>query len=249
MSAKQGIVIPVYNHGKTAGSLVENLSRLGLPVIIVDDGSNEDTKSCLEKIYSSCSLTVPVRLNKNSGKGRAVYEGIKKAAELGLSHVLQIDADGQHDISRAGFFLGESAARPDALICSYPVYDDSVPGSREKGRVVANTWAKIVTLSNDIKESMLGFRVYPVEPVLSICNRHYIDFRMGFDIEILVRLHWKNIPFIFYPVGVSYPCDGISHFKPVLDNVRISWVFTRLCCAMIPKIPALLIRRWKKDRS
>jgi glycosyltransferase involved in cell wall biosynthesis len=245
---KQGIIIPVYNHGKAVGAVVEKLSPLRFPIIMVDDGSDSETKSCLEKIYSSYPLTVPVTLQKNSGKGRAVFEGLKKAEELGLTHVLQIDADGQHDAGQARFFLEESAAHPEAVICSYPEYDDSVPAIRRKGRVVANTWAKIVTLSADIKESMLGFRVYPVEPTLNLCRHLCIDYRMGFDIEILVRLHWKNIPFIFHPVRVTYPADGISHFRPVRDNMRISWVYTRLCCGMLLRLPILLMRKLRKGR-
>jgi glycosyltransferase involved in cell wall biosynthesis len=246
---KQGIIIPVYNHGKAAGAVVEKLSSLGIPIIIVDDGSDSETKSYLEKIYSTFPLTVPVVLGKNSGKGRAFYEGLKKAEETGLSHVLQIDADGQHDSGQAAFFLAESADHLEAVICSYPVYDDSALAIRRKGRVIANTWAKIVTLSADIKESMLGFRVYPVVPTLNLYRRSYIDSRMGFDIEILVRLYWKNTPLIFHPVGVSYPADGISHFRLVRDNIRISAVYTRLCCEMLIKWPILLVREIRRKNA
>jgi glycosyltransferase involved in cell wall biosynthesis len=245
-ATKQGIIIPVYNHGKAVGAVVERLSSLGLPIIIVDDGSGSETKSCLEQIYVAFPLTVPVSLQKNSGKGKAFFEGLKKAEELGLSHVLQIDADGQHDAGQAGFFLEESAAYPEAVVCSYPEYDDSAPTIRRKGRVVANTWAKIVTLSADVKESMLGFRVYPVAPTLNLFRHSHIDSRMGFDIEILVRLVWKNIPLIFHPVRVTYPIDGISHFRPVRDNIRISWAYTRLCCGMLVRLPILLWRKLKR---
>jgi glycosyltransferase involved in cell wall biosynthesis len=242
----QGIIIPVYNHGRAAGAVVEQLSALGLPIIVVDDGSDDETKALLEKIYADFHLTVPVRLAKNSGKGRAFCAGIAKARELGLTHALQIDADGQHDAGRARFFLEESAAHPGALICSYPEYDDTVPASRRHGRKVANTWAKIVTLSPEIIETMLGFRVYPVEPVYRVCHGSYTDARMGFDIEILVRMHWKQIPFIFHPVRVTYPADGISHFRMVRDNIRISWVYTRLCCGMLLRLPLLLFRRLRR---
>jgi glycosyltransferase involved in cell wall biosynthesis len=250
-AVKQGIIIPVYNHGLAVGAVVESLIPLGLPIVIVDDGSNSETKSCLEKMYSFYPAVVPVILQKNSGKGAAFFAGLQKAAELGLTHVLQIDADGQHDCSRAGFFLEESAAHPEAAICSFHGYDGSVPASRRHGRRIANTWAKIVTLSSRIKESMLGFRVYPVKPVLSLYDNSCMDSRMGFDIEILVRLVWKNIPLIYHPVGVTYPIGGISHFRPIRDNVRISWLFTRLCCGMIIRLPVLLGRiiRHKREKD
>ena len=245
---KQGIIIPVYNHGGALGAVVANLAPLGLPIIVVDDGSDSATKAAIEKIHAAFPQTVPVRLEKNSGKGRAFFAGITKARELGLSHVLQIDADGQHDSGRVAFFLQAAAARPGALICSYPEYDDSVPPGRLHGRKIANTWAKIVTLSADIRESLLGFRVYPVEPVVRLYRQVRIDSRMGFDIDILVRLHWKNIPVVFYPVRVTYPADGVSHFRIVRDNIRISWVYTRLCCGMLIRLPLLLYRCFKRRK-
>jgi len=245
---KQGILIPVYDHGKAAAEVVEKLKFLNLPVILVDDGSGSQTKAFLEKIYSSYTFVVPVILEKNKGKGKAFFFGLKKADELGISHVLQIDADGQHDAASAGFFMEESRANPNALICSFPIYDSSAPSSRKNGRKVANTWAKIVTLSVEIKESLLGFRVYPVKPALEIYSRSYIDSRMGFDIDILVRLYWKKIPLIFHPVKVTYPLDGISHFRLFWDNVRISFCFTRLCCGMLLRLPVLAVRAIRRNR-
>ena len=246
---KQGIVIPVYNHGRAVGAVVEKLKPLGLPIILVDDGSDSETKAILDEIHSSCPLTVSAALKKNSGKGRAVIEGLITAEGLGLSHVLQIDADGQHDAQRARFFLEESASHPQALICSYPEYDESIPASRFQGRKIANTWVKIVTLSSDIKESMLGFRVYPIGHILGLYRHAILDWRMGFDVEILVRLNWKNIHMIYHPVKVSYPADGISHFRLLEDNARISWVFTKLCLMMFPRLPVLLARLIRRKRG
>jgi glycosyltransferase involved in cell wall biosynthesis len=246
---RQGFVIPVYNHGKTAGPLAEKLARYGLPVIMVDDGSDGETKSCLARSAAACPLVSIVSLEKNSGKGAAVIRGMERARELGLTHILQIDADGQHDADRSGFFLEESAAHPEAVICSRPEYDDSVPASRKNGRKIANTWAKIVTLSSAITDAMLGFRVYPVEPFLRLCRTQCLDLRMGFDIEILVRLYWMGLPLIFHPVRVVYPKDGISHFRMVRDNIRISWVFTRLFFGMLIRLPLLVRCRTREEPS
>jgi glycosyltransferase involved in cell wall biosynthesis len=220
--------------------VLEKLRPLGLPLIIVDDGSDAETKAAIEKLAAAGPPVFALRFPRNRGKGAAVLAGIGRARELGLSHVLQIDADGQHDCERAAFFLARSAARPEALICSVPEYDETAPLSRRKGRIIANTWAKIVTLSPGIRETMLGFRVYPVEAVKRLPRG--LDSRMGFDIEILVRLYWRNVPLEFYPVRVTYPPDGISHFRLVRDNLRISWVYTRLCCGMLLRFPLLLLR-------
>jgi glycosyltransferase involved in cell wall biosynthesis len=246
---KQGIIIPVYNHGRALGGVVERLKELGLPIVIVDDGSDAETKACIADIHAKFQLTVLVTLEKNSGKGRAFFAGLEKARELGLTHALQIDADGQHDAGRAAFFLAESALHPEALVCSWPEYDESVPASRKHGRKIANTWVKIVTLSSAIPESMLGFRVYPVEAAYRLYQRACIDSRMGFDIDILARLSWAGVPLIFHPVRVSYPADGLSHFRAVRDNMRISWTYTRLCCGMLLRLPLLLGRVMRKRRS
>ncbi|MDR2842039.1 MAG: glycosyltransferase family 2 protein [Spirochaetaceae bacterium] len=239
-----GFLIPVYNHGKTALPLVEKLADFGIPIILVDDGSNSETKEYLKKIVSAYKLSILVSLAKNTGKGGAIIAGLDKAHEIGITHILQIDADGQHDFSRASFFFEESAKNPSALLCGYPEYDETVPANRKNGRVIANTWSKIVTFFlSDIKDSMCGFRVYPVAITRNVTRHLFIDKRMGFDIETLVRLVWKNVPLIFYPVKVTYPKDGISHFHLIKDNIRISGVFTRLFVGMVLRLPLLLIRK------
>lgn len=229
--------------------MVQKLAGYGLPAILVDDGSDAETKGYLAKILADTPSAILVTLEKNGGKGAAVMAGIDRARAEGLTHVLQIDADGQHDTERAGFFLEESAAHPEAIICGRPEYDNSVPLIRKNGRKVANTWAKIVTLSRDLPDVLCGFRVYPVERSRHICRYAFIDKRMGFDTEILVRLYWKHVPVRFYPVRVSYPQDGVSHFRPVRDNIGISLVFTRLCIGMIIRLPFLLASRLRGRRG
>jgi glycosyltransferase involved in cell wall biosynthesis len=240
---KQGILIPVYKHCKTALAMTERLVALGLPVILVDDGNDEGGKEYLARAAAVSSLVYLVTLPENGGKGRAISAGMDKAHELGLIHVLQIDADGQHDEGRIPFFLEQARLCPEAMICGCPEFDASAPASRVKGRKIANAWSRIVTLSGGIRDAMCGFRVYPVEATRLILRRVHYDRRMGFDIEILVRLSWEGIPSLFYPVKVTYPKDGLSNFHPVRDNARISWVFTRLFFGMLLRLPVLLYRR------
>ncbi|MFP3089349.1 glycosyltransferase family 2 protein [Treponema sp. TIM-1] len=243
---RQGYLIPVYNHGKTTGPLVEALlQQWDLPVILVDDGSDGETKAYLADIAGAFSSVVLVTLDKNQGKGAALYAGIDRARELGLTHLLQIDADGQHDPGQAAFFLEESAKHPEAAICGFPVFDGSAPLSRVKGRNIANVWTRITTLSGNIPDAMCGFRVYPVETLWRLSRRYHMDPRMGADIEILVRLVWWGVPLFFHPVRVVYPPDGISHFHLVRDNIRISLVFFRLFWGMLLRLPMLIYRRFR----
>jgi len=248
---KQGFLIPVYRHGKTACSLAEHLAASGLPVIIVDDGNDVETKSLLEECASKTSGVSLVRLEKNSGKGAAVAKGFEKAAELGLTHVLQIDADGQHDAGKTAFLLEESAKHPDMIICGYPEFDETAPRGRINGRKISNFWAAAVTLSTELKDVLCGFRVYPVNESLRITRSSFIfmDKRMGFDPEIMVRLYWNKVFPIFHPVKVSYPADGVSNFHIVRDNIRISLMFSRLFIGMLLRLPVLIARKLKRGKK
>ncbi|MDR2942680.1 MAG: glycosyltransferase family 2 protein [Treponema sp.] len=246
---KQGFLIPVYRHGKTACLLAEHLSAFGLPIIIVDDGNDADTRTLLAQYAEKTPHITLVSLKKNSGKGGAVIAGLKKAADLGLTHVLQIDADGQHDAGKAAFFLEESAKHPDMIICGYPEFDSAAPKSRVTGRKISNFWAAVVTLSDELKDVLCGFRVYPVDVSLRAIRCLFFDKRMGFDAEIMVRLCWKKVFPLFYPIKVSYPQDGVSNFRMVRDNIRISWMFTRLCAGMLLRLPLLVIRNIKRGKK
>ncbi len=238
------IIIPVYKHGKACVSVVERLKKYNIQLILVDDGNGAENRSYLEKILLENSEFVDlVTLPKNQGKGGAFKAGIIRAHERGFSHAIQIDADGQHDERQIPFFLEKSAASPEKMICGYPVYDESAPAARKNGRKFANNWCKIVSLESGIKDSLCGFRIYPVEAAYDFVENHAFDFRMGFDIEIFVKLIWAGVKYEFYPVHVSYPSDGISNFRAVRDNARISWVFTRLFCGMILRLPLLIGRK------
>jgi len=165
---------------------------------------------------------------------------------LGYSHALQIDADGQHDVRDIPAFLAASVAQPDSVICGCPVYDASVPKGRLYGRYLTHVWVWINTLSFDIKDSMCGFRVYPLEPTVALIDATAIGRRMDFDVEVLVRLYWRGVGVVNQPTHVSYPSDGISHFRVWLDNVLISRMHTQLFFGMLLRLPALL---WRKVRA
>ena len=242
---KQGFIIPVYRHGKTVYPLAKKLAASGLPVILIDDGNDDENKTYIYKCAGETPGVFPVSLKKNLGKGRALAKGFEKAAELGLTHVLQVDADGQHDVTQAAFFLEESVKNPEKIICGYPEFDKTAPRGRVTGRKISNFWAAVVTFSTELKDVLCGFRVYPVEPARHIMKYHFLDNRMGFDTEILVRLYWNRVFPVFYPVKINYPKDGISNFRMVRDNIRISWTFSRLFAGMLIRLPLLICLRIK----
>lgn len=234
------VVIPCYNHGAMMASVLARLAPFNLAVFIVDDGSDEATRLQLEPLRNA-QVTL-IRLAENQGKGGAVMRGLQVAAEAGFSHALQVDADGQHQIEDCPQMLAEARQHPQCLISGQPVYDDSIPKSRLYGRYITHFWVWVETLSFSIKDSMCGFRVYPLAPTLALATRHPIGQRMDFDTEIMVRLYWAGTPSRFIATRVTYPQDGVSHFDALHDNVRITWMHTRLFFGMLPRIPSLLRR-------
>ena len=241
--AEYGFLIPVYNHGAACLETVRLLLPYGLAIIIVDDASNAETNQSLREAAGLSPFVLLVTKERNGGKGSAVSAGLLVAETMGLDHVLQLDADRQHDISAVPRFLALSHAHPSSLILGYPIYDASVPESRKKGREVSNVFARIVTCDKQIKDVLCGFRVYPVATACQVVSHGIWDMRMGFDVEVVVRLRWKRVPIVNEGVKVTYPVGGSSHFHMVRDNIRISLVFARLCFGALIRLPWLVARR------
>jgi glycosyltransferase involved in cell wall biosynthesis len=239
---KACVVIPVYNHGAAIGHVVEAVLAHGLPCLLVDDGSDADCAAVLDRLATRSGVTLE-RLAINQGKGGAMEAGLRRAQALGYTHALQIDADGQHDTADIPTFLRLAAASPDKLICGVPIYDDSVPKSRLYGRYATHVWVWINTLSFDIRDSMCGFRVYPLAATVALLDRVHIGRRMDFDTDIAVRLYWRGMKVINQPTRVRYPTDGVSHFRVLADNVLISGMHTKLFFGMLLRLPLLL---WRK---
>ena len=243
MSFSPCLIVPVYNHGSTAGATVEALCTHNIPIYLVDDGSDESTASALDRIAATQSLVHLIRRRMNGGKGAAVMDGFRAAAMDGMSHALQVDADGQHDLNDVGRFLGMAQQNPKRIICGVPEYDASVPKGRLYGRYITHVWVWIETLSREIKDSMCGFRVYPLEQTLRMIDQVKMGTRMDFDTEIIVRLYWRGLQVINLSTRVVYPADGISHFRMLRDNLAISWMHTRLVFGMLVRLPLLLMRK------
>ena len=242
---KYCFVIPVYNHPYYLTALVEKLETYHLPIIIVNDGSDENCTNILREIVKHYQSVDLIEHQVNQGKGQAVITGIQHAYTRGLTHVVQLDSDGQHDWEDIAKFIEISQQNPKSMVIGQPQFDESIPKKRLYGRYATHIWVWINTLSLDIKDSMCGFRVYPLEPTMKILNSAKFQLRMGFDTEILVRLKWDNVPFVNVPTKVIYPENGISHFNALRDNLGISKAHTRLFAGMLIRLPQLLYRKVK----
>lgn len=248
MSYRAAFVIPVYNHPHYLAEMMEFLSQFSLPTVVVNDGSDATTSNILQTLAQQNPEIILVEHPHNMGKGQAVMTGLQHAAQIGCSHALQLDADGQHRWQDIGKFLAISEDHPDEMIIGCPVFDASVPKKRLYGRYATHVWVWINSLSLEIKDSMCGFRVYPLAETLKIINQVKLPQRMGFDSEILVRLRWAGVHFRNIDTPVIYPEQGISHFRLWEDNWMLTKMHSRLFAGMIYRFPRLLQQHFR-DRD
>lgn len=240
-------VIPVYDHELAVPAVEAALRAHGLPVVLVDDGSNETCRKALEDLAQATGAKL-VRLPVNGGKGAAVIAGLREARALGFTHALQVDADGQHNLADVPRFLAAARAEPGAVICGRPVFDASIPRIRFVSRYITHVLVWLQTLSfTAVRDSMCGFRLYPLETVLEVVDRDGVGRRMDFDVELLVKLVWRGRTLRWLDTRVSYPVDGISHFRMLYDNLGLAGMHLRLLLGMSWRAPLLIWRRLRRN--
>lgn len=216
-------VIPCYRHEKGLHGFLPSLQATGLPIVVVDDG-NIPPMSPITGVFL-------VRSEKNLGKGGALILGARWAYQAGYTHALQIDADGQHTVADALTMLEAAKQAPDTLFSGFPVYDESVPKSREKGREVTRFFLRLET-GLKREDALCGCRVYPLERFLKVVERVWAK-RMGFDVEVIVKWVWSGGDVRQHNVRVTYPNDGISNFRMWRDNIGFFLLHARLCCGRL----------------
>jgi hypothetical protein len=245
-SATHLVLIPSYNPGNKVFDTVRGALAHWEPVWVVVDGSTDGTAEMLVRMATeNPALRVFVR-PANRGKGAAVLFGLRAALALGFTHALVMDSDGQHPAERIGAFMAASLAAPEAMVLGEPVFDNSAPPLRVKGRKISNWWAHLETLWTGIHDSLFGFRVYPIEPLVRVMRRQPWMRRFDFDVEAVVRLRWRGVRPINLPAKVAYfrvEEGGVSHFNYWRDNALLSWMHTRLLLEFVVRLPALLLRR------
>lgn len=241
------VVVPVYNHEHAIGTVVNALRTQALPVILVDDGCSPACAAVLDRLSEQPDVTL-IRHDVNRGKGAAVITGFRGAYKLGFTHAIQVDADGQHTLGDARRFVEAAREAPDAVICGRPMFDASIPKARYYGRYLTHGMVWLQTLSFDIIDSMCGFRLYPLKTTIALADQQHIGARMDFDSEIIVRLHWRQVPMRWLDTRVSYPIDGVSHFRMFLDNVRMTTLHIRLTLGMLIRLPVLLWRKIARSK-
>jgi len=245
-SSSHLILIPSYNTGAKVVATVKEARRFWRPVWVIVDGSTDGTAEALQALAEDDAGVRIFVLPRNQGKGAAVLRGLREAAAAGYTHALTMDADGQHPAARIPEFMAASQANPRAMILGLPIFDASAPAVRVHGRKLSNWWTNVETLWEGIGDSLFGFRVYPIAPLLDIMGRRRWMRRFDFDAEAAVRLCWSGVRPINLASPVRYftPAEGgVSHFNYVRDNVLLTWMHLRLIFEFVVRLPVLIWRR------
>ncbi len=242
------MLIPSYDTGPMLLQTVQAARAAWTPVLVVLDGSTDGSAEALAALAADPGLIV-LSLPDNRGKGAAVLLGLRAAAAAGFTHVLTMDADGQHPADHIAAFMEAAAAAPDAMILGVPVFAADAPALRVRGRRISNGWANLETLWAGIGDSLFGFRVYPVAPLIEIMEQTRWMRRFDFDPEAAVRLCWRGVRPINRPAPVRYlrPDEGgVTHFRYGRDNVLLTWMHLRLVLGLLLRLPRLLRHRRRR---
>ena len=175
-----------------------------------------------------------------------MLHGLRRAAQEGFTHALTMDSDGQHPAQLIPEFMQRSQQQPAAMVLGKPVFDADAPRLRVNGRKVSNFWANLETLWNGIGDSLYGFRVYPIAPLVRTMQGQRWMRRFDFDPEAVVRLSWNGVPAVNIDAPVRYfqaSEGGVSHFKYLRDNTLLTWMHTRLFLGFVVRLPVLV---WRK---
>jgi glycosyltransferase involved in cell wall biosynthesis len=237
------IVIPSFDSGDLLADTIAAARRFWAPVWVVIDGSTDHSWAAAEvKARMDPALRV-LRLTVNSGKGAAVGHALAAADACGFTHVLVMDADGQHPAERIPDFMAASRAAPGAVVAGRPVFGPDAPWERVVARRLCN-WCAALEAMRDVGDTLFGFRVYPIAPLLAVMRESRGMRRFDFDPEAMVRLAWEGRPLIRLPAPVRYltPAQGgVSHFRYVRDN--------RLLVRMHGRLLLTAFGRWlRRDR-
>lgn len=244
---KYCLIIPTYNNASTLLDVVERSLAVCADVIVVNDGSTDQTSDLLAAMDN---VTV-VSYTPNRGKGHALCEGFRKAKAMGFDYAITLDADGQHfpeDVPALLATLDEESEKNNGKVLVVGSRNLNAPGM-PSGNTFANRFSNFwfaVQTAQRLPDTQTGFRIYPLHhlPNLNLITRRYES-----ELELLVFSAWRNVRIVPSPVRVYYPPkeERVSHFRPFADFARISVLNTFLCiAALVYGYPSMLIRRMFK---
>ena len=240
------VLIPSYNPGRNVIATVRAARARWNPVWVVIDGSTDGSSGWLQDLARDDPGLRIIVLPVNQGKGAAVLHGVEQARGAGFTHALTMDSDGQHPADLIPAFMAASQRQPGAMVLGKPVFGPEAPALRVNGRKVSNAWANLETLWAGIGDSLYGFRVYPIAPLIRVMRGQRFMRRFDFDPEAVVRLCWAGVAPVNLDAPVRYLSadeGGVSHFRYLRDNTLLTWMHTRLFIGFVLRLPLLVWRR------
>ena len=240
------VLIPSYNPGGLLRPTVLGALAQWAPVWVVVDGSTDESLQVLQELQAEFPQLRVIQQPQNMGKGAAVLRGIEQAKAEGFTHALTMDSDGQHPAALIPQFMAASMARPQAMVLGQPVFGPEAPRIRVWGRKISNLWAGVETLGSGVADSLYGFRIYPIAPLIKVMHGQTRMRRFDFDPEAVVRLSWAGVPPVNLPAPVRYYQageGGVSHFKYLRDNTLLTWMHIRLVGGLLVRLPQLIVQR------
>lgn len=238
------VLIPTYNNQKTLKRVIEGVLQYAdqTDIIVINDGSSDETAHILAAYDNQiCILTNVV----NKGKGFSLRRGFKEAIKLGYKNAISIDSDGQHLPMDIPLFVEAAIRNPGALIMgSRNMNQEGVPGKSSFGNKFSNFWFTFET-GLVLPDTQTGFRLYPLEPIK---NTRLFTTKFETEIEVIVKLAWKNVPIIPVDIQVIYDKnERVTHFRPFRDFTRISilntWLVILTLLWYLPKRLLLYVRK------
>lgn len=219
------VIIPTYNNSDTILDVIEEVVKFTHQVIVVNDGSSDETQALLNEGLDHDIQVIGYQ--RNRGKGYALRRGFLHALDLGYDYAITIDSDGQHLPSDLPVFLNQLSLNGDSIIVgARRMPGENVPAKNTFANKFSNFWFRLYT-GKRIPDTQCGFRLYPLRRIQDIT---FYTRKYEFEVEVLVRSSWNGIPIDSVPVDVYYPPPEkrITHFRPVMDFTRISILNTIL---------------------
>ncbi len=236
------VIIPTYNNCATLGRIISGVLEFTDNLIVINDGSTDST----EEVLAGFPGIRVINLDKNRGKGYALRKGFALATGIGFRYAITIDSDGQHFPGDLWKFIHAAEADPDSLIVgARNMEQESVPGTSSFGHKFSVFWFRVET-GMKIPDVQCGYRLYPLERIKEV---RFYSRKFEFEVEVLVRLAWRNVPVLSVPVEVYYapPGERVSHFRKFRDFARVSLINTILVLmALLWVRPFMFLKGLKK---
>jgi len=239
------VVVPTYNNGQTIAELLKRTAAQGLPIIVVVDGSTDQTRA---EIAASGVEVTTIDFAENRGKSAALLAAFDRARELGFDSAITIDADLQHFPEDLPRFVEEARRHPDAIIVGARRFDaENMPQGSTRANRFSNFWFRLYT-GVDLEDTQSGYRLYPLRRVSA---PRWLTRRYEGELAMLVFSSWKGVELRSIPVRIYYPPaeERVTHFRPVADFLRITWLNTVLgFLAVVYGLPCRVRNKLRRNR-